>query len=144
MRSLPYRYRGWRLYSREVTTPEGVSVTVYFFDKGIPKGSTPVDRLPSRATVIWDEQAGLPVLERGYRGYAFTQQEYFEMLERQGGRCAICRKISKGTGLVIDHEHRSGKVRGLLCTKCNSGLGMFQDDPKRLTEAARYLKGGSI
>ena len=78
-----------------------------------------------------------------------TPERYEEMLASQGGVCAICRGDDPGTGkrFAIDHDHsccpgrRScGKcVRGLLCQKCNRGLGLFNDDPERLEAAVRFL-----
>lgn len=67
---------------------------------------------------------------------------YFEgLLEKQNGVCAICRqKCSLNARLSIDHDHGSGDVRGLLCKKCNLGLGYFGDDLHLLLQAAAYLR----
>lgn len=52
--------------------------------------------------------------------------------------CEICFRV---TGrMVLDHDHRTGKVRGVLCHLCNSGIGMFHDSPESLTSAADYVK----
>lgn len=56
----------------------------------------------------------------------------------QSGKCLICNEIPKR--LVVDHCHTSGKVRGLLCDHCNTGLGRFKDSPELLMAAIRYLK----
>lgn len=56
----------------------------------------------------------------------------------QGGKCAICG--SPSDNLFIDHCHRTGRVRALLCLRCNSGLGFFDDDPDRLEAASRYIR----
>jgi len=61
-----------------------------------------------------------------------------ELLIKQKGKCAICKKPMKR--ICLDHSHKSYKIRGLLCNACNSGLGYFQDSPKLLMSAARYLK----
>jgi hypothetical protein len=74
---------------------------------------------------------------------------YNSLLEAQRGVCAICQKPepvkSRADGaarnLAIDHEHGSGVIRGLLCTRCNSGLGHFIDNPAFLRKAAWYLDG---
>jgi hypothetical protein len=58
------------------------------------------------------------------------------LLAAQNGRCAICR-ASEAT--CIDHCHETGRVRGVLCRMCNSGLGQFRDDPERIRCAIRYL-----
>lgn len=52
------------------------------------------------------------------------------------GKCAICRKKAK---LVIDHNHKTGKFRGLLCGPCNKGLGFFRDNKRSLIQAIEYL-----
>lgn len=64
------------------------------------------------------------------------------MLKTQGGRCAICpKKVSlDGKALSVDHCHTSGKIRGLLCSECNRGIGYFTDNPELLEAAAAYLK----
>ena len=65
--------------------------------------------------------------------------EYSAMLETQGGKCAIC-GCTSAKFLCVDHCHKSGSVRRLLCSKCNSGIGMFRDDPSLLRKAAEYLE----
>lgn len=65
---------------------------------------------------------------------------YKRMYEAQGGRCAICSAQKDPNGLVIDHNHKTGKVRGLLCPGCNTGLGLFKDSPDVLELAMQYLE----
>lgn len=78
-----------------------------------------------------------------------TVEELLELYKLQKGECAICHTpykvetISKQRGLYVDHCHSSGKVRGLLCKKCNSGLGMFNDNIDTLNEAIFYLNKNS-
>jgi len=76
------------------------------------------------------------------RTYGITYEEYEQMVEDQGGGCAICGKTEseEGRRLPIDHCHTTGKVRGVLCAKCNQALGMFRDDPELLRNAAQYLE----
>jgi hypothetical protein len=79
--------------------------------------------------------------------YGISLAKYNEMLELQDGVCKICKKeetaksrnSSKSRGLAIDHCHETGQVRGLLCTKCNTALGGFKDDPNLLKKAIEYL-----
>src|SRR5262245_57445902 len=66
--------------------------------------------------------------------YGITLAEYDALLEKQGGVCAICRKHSKRR-LCVDHCHRTGMIRGLLCDSCNLGLGSLQDDQASLVAA---------
>lgn len=68
-----------------------------------------------------------------------TLDEYEQMLCEQGGLCAICKAEPNGTRLHIDHCHVTGKIRGLLCMKCNQGLGQFMDRPNLLERARLYL-----
>jgi hypothetical protein len=77
------------------------------------------------------------------RNYGITQNAYREMLKNQNGRCFLCKSKSPGTGyknFCVDHDHKTGKVRKLLCRSCNLGLGNLQDDPKLLRKAAEYLE----
>ena len=69
--------------------------------------------------------------------------QYIQMEFDQDYRCAICnihKKDIDNDVLCIDHDHKTGKVRGLLCRKCNSGIGMLKDDPSTLRKAAEYLE----
>ncbi len=62
-------------------------------------------------------------------------------LDKQGGVCAICKNVcSSGRSLAIDHCHKKNTFRGLLCTKCNRGLGFFNDDILIIQNAINYLK----
>ncbi len=73
------------------------------------------------------------------RQYGLSLAQYNEMLDRQHGRCAICREPFHARP-AVDHDHASGRVRGLLCTFCNTGIGLFRDDPARLRSAIEYLE----
>jgi len=81
--------------------------------------------------------------------YGITLAEYTIILGKQGGTCALCpmtqeQHISKyGMSLVIDHDHRTGRIRGILCTNHNVGIGRFNDSPGALREAARYIEENS-
>lgn len=80
------------------------------------------------------------VLHR-YRYYNLSNEEYTSMKLKQNGHCLICDK--KHDKLNIDHCHANGKVRGLLCSNCNKGLGFFQEDINLLLKAITYLKNNS-
>ena len=81
------------------------------------------------------------------RVFGISIDDYNEMFYQQEGVCAICKRPEqqpwrKGRSpkkLTVDHDHATGKVRGLLCQKCNSILGYAEDEPLRLIEAAHYL-----
>ncbi len=74
------------------------------------------------------------------RRYGLSNEEYQEMLDAQQGVCAICGKeCRKNLFLSVDHNHRTGAVRGLLCDDCNNGLAKFFDDVTLLQKAIEYL-----
>lgn len=79
------------------------------------------------------------------RKFGITVEQYEEMLEAQEGGCAICgttdcqAKTGKSR-LAVDHDHDTGKVRGLLCNHCNAGLGAFRDNTTLLEKAIKYLE----
>jgi hypothetical protein len=72
--------------------------------------------------------------------------EYAKMLALQGGLCAICHLIpdevqnTAGRRLAVDHCHQSGRIRGLLCDRCNRGIGQLHENPEILRRAAGYLE----
>ena len=80
--------------------------------------------------------------------YGITLEEYYTMLEKQDHCCAICSTTNSGASgsdrqdwsWAVDHCHDSGKVRGLLCSSCNRGLGMLGDNAESLERAIRYLQ----
>lgn len=76
--------------------------------------------------------------------YGLTIIEHLDLLKNQDYKCAICGDKDDWKSLNIDHCHSSGKVRGLLCTKCNTGLGMFNDKTELLLLAATYLEQSKI
>jgi len=79
--------------------------------------------------------------------YGITAKDYDELLHNQNGVCAICeqpetltdRRTGKIAFLAVDHDHKTGKVRGLLCSRCNCGLGHFRDSVPLINKAATYL-----
>lgn len=72
------------------------------------------------------------------RKYGLTEKQIAEMSAEQANACAICRAVFQDVPRV-DHDHRSNQIRGLLCAKCNKGLGHFDDSIQLLFAAARYL-----
>lgn len=74
--------------------------------------------------------------------FGITLAEYEEMFDKQNGVCAIClqQEVLKNKRLAVDHNHVTGKIRGLLCGKCNKGLGLFSDDFQLIMKAVNYLK----
>lgn len=73
--------------------------------------------------------------------FRLTLEEYFLLVKKQDFKCAICKKteLENKQQLAIDHNHKNGKIRGLLCTRCNHGIGHFKDDIFLLKQAIVYL-----
>lgn len=83
-------------------------------------------------------------LARGYERkgrYGITPEQFFDMVKKQKGVCAICEDIlhTGARGACVDHDHRTGFIRGILCVKCNAGLGQFRDNIQFLRAAEDYL-----
>jgi hypothetical protein len=80
--------------------------------------------------------------------HGITEEFFLEMLKVQGNKCAICGDSSpKNTGksapFVVDHDHKTKKVRGILCNRCNMAIGLFLDNPVSIRRAAFYLESRS-
>lgn len=72
--------------------------------------------------------------------YGLTYEEYSQMVVEQDNLCAVCWDLPDGKGgLVVDHDHVTGNIRGLLCTKCNSALGMVKDNLDTIAGMYSYL-----
>lgn len=78
--------------------------------------------------------------EHYQRTYGIGIEEYNIILVKQGGTCKICDGEPGARSLHIDHCHDTGKIRGLLCANCNTGIGNLKDDINLLEKAINYLK----
>lgn len=78
--------------------------------------------------------------ERYMRRFGITTDEYEEMLIEQNGVCAICLNAPKKFRLAVDHDHKTGKIRGLLCYRCNYGLGWLGDNWEKIQRVYSYFK----
>lgn len=72
--------------------------------------------------------------------YNITPEEYDALFEEQNGKCLICGEYDTKRKLNVDHSHKTGVIRGLLCTTCNRGIGFFKDDVEKMSKAILYLK----
>jgi len=73
--------------------------------------------------------------------YGITVQEYNDQLAFQKNKCAICEEaLVDSFHTVVDHNHDTGEVRGILCRKCNTGIGMLKDSKEVLSKAIKYLE----
>lgn len=83
-----------------------------------------------------------------WRRYGLTPEEGARLLAEQNGECAICKESliggrhSEGDRAYVDHDHATGRVRGLLCIDCNTLIGFAKDNTEILKAACRYLDGG--
>lgn len=75
--------------------------------------------------------------------YGITIEQVNVMLEAQGNACAICGNHLARDAINVDHCHESGRVRGLLCSGCNTGLGLLGDNEEGLMKALNYLAGSA-
>lgn len=71
-----------------------------------------------------------------YRKYGIFEEDYDRMYEEQKGLCFLC---NRERTLIVDHNHRTGKVRKLLCSGCNTGIAQFEHDPDLLDKAKEYI-----
>lgn len=104
-----------------------------------PTNRTGVPYCNSCRAIARQEQARARVL----RAYGITTADYDRLLAAQRGGCAVCRTTDPGRGqrvFVVDHDHVSNHVRGLLCHNCNSAIGLLRDDPKIIAAAADYVR----
>lgn len=105
----------------------------YYRDKGrARRAKDPV------AYAAWQRRLMMKTL------YGITVEDYDKMFKAQRGRCAICRTTEVGQttkkNFCVDHDHKTGKVRGLLCFRCNRALGLFYDKAHVVAKAAEYLR----
>lgn len=86
------------------------------------------------------------------QNYGITLDEYNKLLDSQNGVCAVCgnpesrrpgrKKLTENVTpmLHVDHDHKTGKIRGLLCSECNNSLGMLHEDPERIKALLKYVE----
>ena len=78
-------------------------------------------------------------LKSRVRRYGMSLEDYQKLQDAQKGKCAICESVIVYETSHIDHDHKNGKVRGILCKSCNFGLGLLKDSPQILANALKYL-----
>lgn len=81
--------------------------------------------------------------------YGITHQQFLDLAFEQGNKCSICGidltfAEKCNTRAVLDHDHNSGEIRGVLCNSCNTALGLFKDSEHVLQNAIVYLKGHTV
>lgn len=75
--------------------------------------------------------------------YGLTVEEYDAIVRSEISKCRICGRTNDDVKLVLDHNHETGDIRGVLCPNCNTGIGLFKDNPDLLEKAIEYLKDAS-
>lgn len=96
-------------------------------------------RLKSNQRIRENDPERMAGYRRRYH-YGISPEEYESFWTTQEGKCAICVTIlERDRSTHIDHCHTTKKIRGLLCSRCNQGLGLFQEDPERFRRAVSYL-----
>ena len=81
------------------------------------------------------------------RKYGISLRTYSDLLEKQGNKCAICKTMEPGGSgrrFAVDHNRKTGVVRGLLCNNCNRGIGHLKENPETLRQAAKYLETNNL
>jgi recombination endonuclease VII len=99
------------------------------------------DRLNAERRDKWRSDAALRARHgaaRLDRNYGLSRNEHRRLLDEQNGVCAVC-KLPSRRALCVDHCHATRQVRGLLCDKCNTALGLLGDDVRRMLAAVVYL-----
>lgn len=103
------------------------------------------DRIGRLAKVAAYRKANPKAIRKTHlKRYGLTEDQYYTRLASQDFKCAICRAETAQSGVTekwffVDHDHNTGKVRGLLCNHCNRGLGAFKDNTAFLEKAIDYL-----
>lgn len=141
-----YHYDRLRRYGDLTTRPE----TLVCQDCGVDFKVRKTGNLPKVCDPCFTERhRAAQRSDRRRKGlweqYKMTVAQYQEMYQAQNGRCKICNGLAKGRGeknntLAVDHNHDTGKIRGLLCTNCNTGIGNLRDDIQLLEKAIKYLQ----
>jgi hypothetical protein len=110
------------------------------------------EQMKARAKACPSKQPAKRREERLLKTFGLTVGAKADLINQQGNQCPICLRTEteiiktwkrRGAAMVVDHDHQSKKVRGILCHNCNQGLGQFRDDPEQLARAIAYLNNSS-
>jgi hypothetical protein len=95
---------------------------------------------PEKLRAYYEANREKMIEKQKIRRFGITSAEYDQMVMAQCGTCGICGEPeAPKTRLSVDHDHDTGKLRGLLCGSCNRGIGLLQDSPELLNRASAYL-----
>lgn len=141
-----FHYDRLRRYGDTYTRPEVMECVDCKIIFNIRKTGNLPTRCDDCQTVFHRNQMRADRRRKGlWEGYKLTLAEYQNMHDAQNGVCAICGGTQTGRGaknnqLSVDHDHKTGKVRALLCTHCNTAIGHFRENTELLKEAINYLE----
>ena len=93
------------------------------------------------ASKIWRANNPDKIRNKNYKDrYGITLDDYNDMLKKQNNRCHLCGSHNDDTKLYVDHCHKTGKVRGLLCHHCNTALGLLMESPDKIKGLMYYAE----
>lgn len=132
---------------REIAKSTGKSIgTVHNYLNNVQPKPPKVKKKPRKRLVSPEQKEKNRDRQYKYR-YGISLEDYRNMYREQGGMCPICMKIKPISGkykMHVDHCHETNKVRGLLCSACNTNLGKFNDSIDMLERAIYYLKEAKV
>ena len=133
----PVRQRGMVSESRRICAGcrEEKDLSEFVKHRSLPNGVLSYCK-PCHTKAYWKKGRG-QYLDRAY---GISEDEYGNLLTKQGGVCGICKNSNNGNSFHVDHCHATNEVRGLLCVKCNHGIGLFMDSIEYLKSAILYLQ----
>lgn len=131
----PYGPKNWRWRHRYISTPETREKRKLYMRNWMANKREAEPHYEHNQTL--------------FKQYKIRTEDYNRMLDKQNGVCAICGEREKSIAhtsnkirrLTVDHCHTTGKIRGILCSRCNRGLGFFKDNADNLKKAIHYLGG---
>lgn len=90
--------------------------------------------------VWYDQNRERVSIQKKFYEYGMSSEDFKRMRAEQGGVCAICGGLGGKRGLGVDHDHKSGKIRALLCVKCNAAIGFLDDSSALARRVTKYLE----
>jgi Autographiviridae endonuclease VII len=119
-------------------------------EKAVVAAQRWAQRNPDRVAAYREEYRNRPERKRAMRDlyyrrtFGITADDVDALIEKQCGKCAICEGVpARAEGWHVDHDHATSRIRGVLCQRCNHGIGLLDEDPARLRAAAEYLESAN-
>lgn len=100
------------------------------------------DKILEYSKRTWPDRKPAARARNLMRDYGMTTQDFDAMIEFQGGVCGCCGSADwGGRGPYVDHDHKTGRVRAILCLRCNAAMGLVKEDPARAMRLYQYIIG---